>query len=290
MSDTEPSSDEEGVPLFGSGATALASQAEKNFESLLAIVDGLGSSSASSAKAAPVSHHVRTLLPKTPPVSPQGTVRSRPLLPTSKQPPVSHQEPVRSQTPRPPLGHRMAPPVLQVEPELEQEEQDPRLTPERLQETWATRPWGTASSSNREEPLQPTPQPQPNPQAPGPEVPDQASVRLNWAQVLYWVDANGQQKLNCKDAPCNAPFDGMIFKGYNISKDKRQVEAWFAREGASARRPNRGKSGVNKDWHATLQIKKRTGTPEDVQEFKRTNSNAYVSKAVRTFGLQDPQI
>ena len=115
-----------------------------------------------------------------------------------------------------------------------------------------------------------------------------ASVRLEWGQVRYFQSSTGEWKLNSKDAPCNPPFDGMTFKGYDISQDRTKVDAFFVRNGASTRRPNRSSGGANKQFHEALHHAKRHGSADDVENLKK--SLYYVSKVRRTLGVNDPEI
>ena len=108
-------------------------------------------------------------------------------------------------------------------------------------------------------------------------------VPLEWHQVKY-VDA-ARTKLNVKIPPIEPPFPDMEFKGYDFSDDHSQVAAFFVRIGVTGpgtRRPKKGRSGVNSDFHSALQCIKRTKSSEDVEAWKRDSAHWYVPKTWRS--------
>ena len=125
------------------------------------------------------------------------------------------------------------------------------------------------------------------------------AIALQWSQVLY-LD-NG--KLDVITPPILAPHPDFEFKGYDISKDRQQVAAWFVRKGATGigtRRPGKGiGSGTNRTWHHCLNKAKQAGS-EEVHAWKRMHSGSYVPREQRSpkvlgpndlvLGPQDPEI
>ena len=321
MSDTDPSSDDEGASLFGGNLAALESNAKRH---LLELGSALADTPDAPAAVAP---NLAADEPTPIPISSHAAYPKRPVSGVSTQNKRADRESHSPDSPRLPLKTKAIPPHRMTMPSSLPEQQD----------VWATRPWATASRMTMPMPLQEQQVEDADPLPLGrgfqvvdgnskgsgsltwqmeweqreweqssaptqmqaqqgndaeigtrtsPPPPDQASVRLEWAQVKYFQSDTGEWKLDSKNAPCNPPFDGMKFKGYNIPKDRSTVEAFFVRIGASARRPNRTGGGVNKNFHDALAHAKKHG--EDIEDLKKRLT--YVSKVRRTHGVNDPEI
>ena len=107
---------------------------------------------------------------------------------------------------------------------------------------------------------------------------------------MYFQDASGKSKLNSRDPPCPPPYEDMVIKGYNIYNNGNDVEAWFIKKGVKgARRPNRGSSGTNKEFHSELHKFKRTHSASEVEEFRQANTHRYTKKIDRK-GEKDPEL
>ena len=120
--------------------------------------------------------------------------------------------------------------------------------------------------------------------AEGLQSPSSVKVLVKWSQVLWYTDAQGKQKLNSKESPVPAPYPGMTFKGYDISKNKEVVHAWFVRAGSSGEagvRMHRPKGGVNRDFHSDLAAAKRTASGAELEQFKEERKDSYVAKQAR---------
>ena len=108
-------------------------------------------------------------------------------------------------------------------------------------------------------------------------IPVGVAVALDWSQVHYLSTG----KLDIETWPVPTPFPDYEFKGYDISKDKSRVAAWFVRKGAmgpGTRRPQKGAgAGVNMPWHKQLQKARNMGA-EQAFEFKKLSSDLYVPK------------
>ena len=124
-----------------------------------------------------------------------------------------------------------------------------------------------------------------NEEQPG-EPPQTLLFPLEWSQVRYIQKG----KMDIRNSPIPTP-EGYEFKGYDISHDKQKVSAFFARIGSKAtpgsRRPRSG-GGVNRNWHADLNIRKKRGATE-AYEWKKAHTDEYVRKRHR-FGPGDPEI
>ena len=80
------------------------------------------------------------------------------------------------------------------------------------------------------------------------EPPAHVWVALEWWQVKY-IDPQ-KKKLNAKVPPCEAPFPGIVFKGYDFVDDGQTPQAFFAREShAEGTRRRRERGGKNKEWY-----------------------------------------
>lgn len=302
MSDTEGSSDDEGASLFGGNLATLESNAKRH---LLELGSALADAPDAPSGAPNLAADEPTLIPIAR-VSPVSIQNKRDRESHSSVSPPRRQPRVASASPP-----RLLPTTKAIPPHM----------PSSLQEhaeVWAKRPWATASRQTMPMPLQEQQVVDANSSGSGsqdwqqspaptqmqaqqwsdarsadvgdtltsPPPPDQASVRLDWAQVKYFQSDTGEWKLDSKNAPCNPPYDGMKFKGYQFPKDRSTVEAFFVRIGASARRPNRTGGGVNKNFHDALAHAKKHG--EDIEDLKKRLT--YVSKVRRTHGVNDPEI
>ena len=121
------------------------------------------------------------------------------------------------------------------------------------------------------------------------ETPISARVQLHWTQVRY-IDAE-KKRLNAKVAPTEPPYSGMVFKGYDFSKDRSKVYAFWAKEGVSlpgCRRKRGPSGGINKAFHKELSRMKRE-LPHMVPQWKRSVEHTYVRRGNR-FGIKDPEI
>ena len=76
----------------------------------------------------------------------------------------------------------------------------------------------------------------------------------------------------------------MTFKGYDISKNKEVIHAWFVRAGSKGEagvRMHRPKGGVNRDLHSDLAAAKRTASGAELEQFKEERKDSYVAKQAR---------
>ena len=112
---------------------------------------------------------------------------------------------------------------------------------------------------------------------------------LQLSEVRYIYDLAGRHKLDIVTVPCPVPGSEYghtyNFRGYDFSKDRLTVAAWFVREGAEkergARRPNKGvPGGENRAYEAGLHKARSEGADAE-REYRISAKAKYVTHDVR---------
>jgi len=104
-------------------------------------------------------------------------------------------------------------------------------------------------------------------------------VPMEWKDVLWFTDANGVEKLNIREAPIAAPYAGMDFDGYDISKCGKYIKAVFTRsdsKGVQGTRRCRNGGGLNEQFMDNFRQYKATGaSAAEVDAWKSWHTDAF---------------